>query len=145
MFIIPIFASMYDDLGGELPSLTQLMMTLSNLLKATGSSSSRPSSSWPGASSVSKHGRRTQDLGPYQAQAAHEGRPGGAETRGGAFHAHHGHAVQRRVPILQSIEITGKVSVTGVIEEAMVDVKESVRSGESISKPLSRVAVFPAW
>ena len=31
-----------------------------------------------------------------------------------------------------------------LIEEAMVDVKESVRSGESISKPLSRVAVFPA-
>ena len=47
------------------------------------------------------------------------------------------------VPILQSIEITGKTSGNTVIEEAMVDVKESVRSGESIAKPLSRATVFP--
>ena len=47
------------------------------------------------------------------------------------------------VPILQAIDITGKTSGNTVIEEAMVDVKESVRSGESIAKPLMRVAVFP--
>ena len=47
------------------------------------------------------------------------------------------------VPILQCIEITGKTSGNIVIEEAMVDVRESVRSGESIAKPLSRAKVFP--
>ena len=47
------------------------------------------------------------------------------------------------VPILQAIEITGKTSGNTVIEESMVDVKESVRGGESIAKPLGRVAVFP--
>jgi type IV pilus assembly protein PilC len=47
------------------------------------------------------------------------------------------------VPILQAIEITGKTSGNTVIEDAMVDVKESVRSGEPIAKPLMRVSVFP--
>jgi type IV pilus assembly protein PilC len=47
------------------------------------------------------------------------------------------------VPILQAIEITGKTAGNTVIEEAMLDVRESVRSGESIAKPLSRVPVFP--
>jgi type IV pilus assembly protein PilC len=51
--------------------------------------------------------------------------------------------VSSGVPILQAIEITGKTSGNSVIEDAMTDVKESVRSGESIAKPLSRVPVFP--
>ena len=51
--------------------------------------------------------------------------------------------VSSGVPILQAIEITGKTSGNTVIEDAMLDVKESVRSGESIAKPLSRVIVFP--
>jgi type IV pilus assembly protein PilC len=51
--------------------------------------------------------------------------------------------VSSGVPILQAIEITGKTSGNTVIEDAMLDVKESVRSGESIAKPLSRVSVFP--
>ena len=33
LFIIPIFANMYNDLGGQLPSLTRLMMGVSNVLK----------------------------------------------------------------------------------------------------------------
>ncbi len=32
LFIIPIFAGMYKDLGGELPSLTRLMMGISSML-----------------------------------------------------------------------------------------------------------------
>jgi type IV pilus assembly protein PilC len=51
--------------------------------------------------------------------------------------------VSSGVPILQAIDITGKTSGNTVIEEAMVDVKESVRCGEPIAKPLMRVAVFP--
>jgi type IV pilus assembly protein PilC len=51
--------------------------------------------------------------------------------------------VSSGVPILQAIEITGKTSGNVVIEEAMVDIKESVRNGETIARPLSRVAVFP--
>jgi type IV pilus assembly protein PilC len=48
------------------------------------------------------------------------------------------------VPILQAIDITGKTSGNTVIEEALVGVRESVRAGETIAKPLARVPVFPA-
>jgi type IV pilus assembly protein PilC len=144
LFIIPIFAGMYADLGGKLPSLTRLMMSLSDLLKGY----------WwalfPAVFGViygikrlkkTEKGTRTWDriklklpmkLGPVIQKLAVS-----RFTRTLAT------LVGSGVPILQAIEITGKTSGNTVIEDAMVDVRESVRSGESIAKPLSRQAVFP--
>ena len=51
--------------------------------------------------------------------------------------------VSSGVPILQSIEITGKTSGNTVIEYAMEDVKEQIKGGESIARPLEKVSVFP--
>lgn len=145
LFIIPIFSSMYDDLGGDLPMLTQIMMKLSNTLKGY----------WfiiipilillvYGLKRLKNtdQGRQTWDriklklpmkIGPVVQKLAVARFTRTMATLVGAG-----------VPILQSIEITGRVSGNTVIEEAMVDVKESVRSGETIAKPLSRVPVFPA-
>lgn len=144
LFIIPIFAGMYDDLGGQLPSLTRLMMALSNALKGY----------WfiifPGLILVvwlmmrlknTEQGRRGWDrmklklpmkIGPVIQKIAVA-----------RFSRTLATLVSSGVPILQAIEITGKTSGNSVIEDSMVDVKESVRGGESISRPLSRVPVFP--
>ncbi len=144
LFIIPIFAKMYDDLGGQLPLLTRVMMGLSNFMK----------SYWfiiiPMLIGLvwgfrkwkaSDQGRRTWDriklrlpmkLGPVVQKIAVS-----------RFSRTMATLVSSGVPILQAIDITGKTSGNSVIEDAMVDVKESVRSGESIAKPLSRVSVFP--
>jgi len=144
LFIIPIFAGMYKDLGGELPSLTRLMMGISNLLKGY----------WFIIFPVlillawalvrlknTEQGRKGWDriklklpmkLGPVIQKIALARFSRTLATLVGAG-----------VPILQAIEITGKTSGNTVIEESMVDVKESVRSGETIAKPLSRVPVFP--
>jgi type IV pilus assembly protein PilC len=51
--------------------------------------------------------------------------------------------VSSGVPILQAIDITGRTSGNTVIEESMAQVRESVRAGETVAKPLSRVSVFP--
>ena len=144
LFIIPIFAKMYADLGGQLPFLTRIMMGVSNVLKgywyvvfpALGLMV------W-GIARLKKtdQGRRTWDriklklpmrLGPVIQKIAVS-----------RFSRTMATLVSSGVPILQAIEITGKTSGNTVIEEAMVDVKESVRSGETIAKPLSRVKVFP--
>jgi type IV pilus assembly protein PilC len=144
LFIIPVFANMYKDLGGQLPTLTRLMMGLSNLLKGY----------WFIIFPVlillmwalmrlknTEQGRRSWDrlklklpmkLGPVIQKIAVA-----------RFSRTLATLVSSGVPILQAIEITGKTGGNTVIEEAMVDVKESVRSGESIAKPLARVAVFP--
>jgi type IV pilus assembly protein PilC len=144
LFIIPIFANMYNDLGGQLPMLTRVMMALSNVMKKF----------WfiliPGLIAIiwgfrkwksSDQGRRAWDriklklpmkLGPVVQKIAVS-----------RFSRTMATLVSSGVPILQAIDITGKTSGNTVIEDAMLDVKESVRSGESIAKPLSRVSVFP--
>jgi len=144
LFIIPIFAGMYDQLGGELPMLTQLMMAMSNAMKkywfiifpALGAAvyglkrlknTERGRAVWDQAKL-----KLPMKLGPVIQKIAVSRFTRTLSTLVGAG-----------VPILQAIEITGKTSGNTVIENAMIDVKESVRSGESISKPLSRAAVFP--
>jgi len=144
LFVIPIFADMYTDLEGELPSLTRLMMGISNMLKhywfilfpvlllvAWGLVRLKKT----------EQGRRGWDrmklklpmkLGPVIQKIAVA-----------RFSRTLATLVSSGVPILQAIEITGKTSGNSVVEESMVDVKESVRGGESIAKPLSRVSVFP--
>jgi type IV pilus assembly protein PilC len=144
LFIIPIFAKMYADLGGQLPMLTRVMMGLSNAMK----------SYWfiliPGIVGIvwgirrwkkTDKGQRAWDrlklrlpmkLGTVVQKIAVS-----------RFSRTMATLVSSGVPILQAIEITGKTSGNTVIEDAMLDVKESVRSGESIAKPLSRVTVFP--
>ncbi|OFW57158.1 MAG: hypothetical protein A2133_08995 [Actinobacteria bacterium RBG_16_64_13] len=144
LFIIPIFSNMYADLGGELPSLTRLMMTLSNLLKHY----------WfilfpaliLGVWGLKRlknteQGRRGWDR--FKLKLPMKLGPVIQKIAVARFSRTLATLVGSGVPILQSIEITGKTSGNSVIEESMVDVKESVRSGESIAKPLSRVKVFP--
>jgi len=55
-----------------------------------------------------------------------------------------GTLISSGVPILQAIEITGQAAGNSVIEKAMLDVQQSVREGQSITKPLAKVSVFPA-
>jgi type IV pilus assembly protein PilC len=47
------------------------------------------------------------------------------------------------VPILQAIEVTGKTAGNTVIEEAMVNVVDSVKSGGSLTAPLREAPIFP--
>ena len=47
------------------------------------------------------------------------------------------------VPILQALDIVGETSGSTVIEDAVLEVKESVRRGELLTKPLLNGSVFP--
>jgi type IV pilus assembly protein PilC len=144
LFIIPIFANMYKDLGGQLPTLTRLMMTVSGVLKGY----------WFIVFPVlfllvwlvmrlkkTEQGRRGWDRMklnlPMKIGSVVQ------KIAVARFSRTLATLVSSGVPILQAIDITGKTSGNSVIEESMVDVKESVRGGESIAKPLGRVPVFP--
>lgn len=48
------------------------------------------------------------------------------------------------VPILQSLAIVGETSGNWVIEQALVKVQDSVRTGRSIAAPLAEEPIFPA-
>ncbi|MCL5734778.1 MAG: type II secretion system F family protein [Actinobacteria bacterium] len=144
LFIIPIFAGMYKDLGGQLPSLTRLMMGISNVLKGY----------WFVVFPIlillvwmiirlknTEQGRRGWDR--LKLKLPMKVGPVIQKIAVARFSRTLATLVGSGVPILQAIEITGKTSGNSVIEESMVDVKESVRGGETIAKPLGRVPVFP--
>jgi type IV pilus assembly protein PilC len=48
------------------------------------------------------------------------------------------------VPIMQAIEVTGQTAGNAVVEKAMADVIESVKSGGSIADPLKEAPIFPS-
>ncbi|MBF0252270.1 MAG: type II secretion system F family protein [Candidatus Omnitrophica bacterium] len=52
--------------------------------------------------------------------------------------------VKSGVPILSSLEIVAKTAGNVVIEDAIVNVRDSVRDGETISAPLARSGIFPS-
>jgi len=47
------------------------------------------------------------------------------------------------VPILESLEITGKTAGNKLIEKAVEEARASLKEGETIATPLSRYEVFP--
>jgi len=47
------------------------------------------------------------------------------------------------VPILDSLEITGKTAENRVIEKAVDEARDSLKEGETIAAPLSKCPVFP--
>ena len=141
LFLIPIFAGMYKDLGNaKLPILTRIMMGISDICGAgEGSSSWSPSSSPPSrlcgssAPTAATHVwdrfklRIPMGIGEIVRKLAVA-----------RFSRTLGTLITSGVPILQAIEITGQAAGNVVIEDAMDDVQQSVKEGQSITEPLSR-------
>jgi len=147
MFLIPIFAAMYRDLGNaKLPLLTRIMMGVSEVFR-----------SWWGLLVLlaiivliwglrrlkrTDRGRETWDRMKLRVPMGI-----GQIVRKLAiarFSRTLGTLIASGVPILQAIEITGQAAGNAVIENAMVQVQQSVKEGQSITKPLENVPVFPA-
>jgi type IV pilus assembly protein PilC len=144
LFIIPMFAKMYADLGGTLPLLTRIMVGISNVV----------ASFWfiifPGIIALfyglrklkhTKQGRETWDRTklriPMQVGTIIQ------KIVVARFSRTLATLVSSGVPILQAIDITGQTAGNSVVENAMVEVRENIKAGESIARPLERVPVFP--
>lgn len=144
LFVIPVFGAMYNDLGGQLPLLTRIMMGISNMMR----------SFWfiifPGIF-LSLYGlrrlkRSRRGTEVWDRVKLHLPMQLGSIIQKIAvsrFSRTLATLVSSGVPILQSIEITGKTSGNTVIEYAMDDVMEQIKAGESIARPLEKVSVFP--
>ena len=148
LFLIPIFADMYKDLGdAKLPFLTRIMMGLSN------AALSFPLNVVIIALIVAAiYGlirlKRT-DRGHHAWDRFKLRIPMGIgaiiqKLAIARFARTLGTLITSGVPILQAIEITGQAAGNVVIEDAMEKVQVSVKEGQSITEPLSQVKVFPA-
>jgi type IV pilus assembly protein PilC len=144
LFIVPTFAQMFKDLGGELPLPTQILMWLSTALRA----------GFPVIIVLLivavvvwrrvQHTDRVRDfLDPLKLKLPVFG-PLFQKLSLARFSRNLGTLMASGVPILQSLDIVADTTGNVVVGRAIRDVQESVRSGESITKPLSEHPVFPS-
>jgi type IV pilus assembly protein PilC len=144
VFLVPIFAGIFDTFGGELPLITKITVGISDAITSrwylfiagiTGAVVGFRK--WKG----SDRGRQQWDTlrlkFPFKigdivqkVALARWSRTLSALTTAG-------------VPLMQALEITGKTAGNWQVEKAMNDVISSVRRGGTIAAPLKESPVFP--
>src|ERR671920_239837 len=145
IFVVPVFAGIFEDLGGTLPLPTRICMLLSNILTsfwgilvyaAMGlgvylffrwKKTEQGRKAWGRA--VLRIPAKIGDV-VHKAVLARFARTLGTLSAAG-------------VPILQSIEITATSSGNWVVEKALLKSRDAIREGIPIYKPLQEEPVFP--
>src|SRR5215208_2986108 len=145
IFIVPVFANIYQDLGGILPLPTRICMLLSNiltsfwgiLLYAAMALAVVMFFRWKKSESGRKVWGRAVLRIPAKigdvvrkATLARFARTLATLSAAG-------------VPILQSVEITATSSGNWVVERALLKTRDAIREGIPIYKPLETEPVFP--
>jgi type IV pilus assembly protein PilC len=145
IFIVPTFTAMFEDLGSELPAFTQLLVDLSAFVMSPLGIVTYivvPIVLWQGYKRIraTEKGRYTLDVlklkVPVFGILFHKI----ALTR---FARNLSTLLAAGVPILQALEITKDTVNNGPMGDAIGDVQDSVRQGESIAGPLSNHEIFP--
>jgi type IV pilus assembly protein PilC len=143
LFIVPVFANMFADLGGELPALTQVLVAMSNFLKIFG----LPIAIGIGVAGFLWSKNRHKPEFREKVEPLYLKVPVfGLLTKKIAlarFSRNLSAMLKAGVPILQALDIVGEASGNIVIERAAKDVRESVRTGNSLAGPLNQHDVFP--
>jgi len=143
LFIVPIFSRMYADLGGELPLPTQTLVNISSLLSkwwwllgliTIGSvvGFKRWIRTPAGRAKWDRFKLRVPLFGKLVQKVAISrfSRTMSVLSRTG-------------VPVLQALDIVAATAGNALVAEALRDVQESVKRGESLAGPLARHEVFP--
>jgi type IV pilus assembly protein PilC len=143
-FIVPVFVGVFKDFGGDLPLITKITVRASHVVtgywyiliavavaivvgfrKWRKSKTGRPQWDRLRLRIPFKIGNTVQKIA-----LARWSRTFAALYSAG-------------VPIMHAIEITGQTAGNAVLEKAMGDVIESVKSGGSIAEPLKDAPIFP--
>lgn len=143
LFIVPVFKDMFDGLGGKLPAPTLMLVYLSSVMK------------WLAPVLVvaiaifsvwwKKHKNDDavrQRIDPWRLRLPVFGNLF-RKVAIARFARNFGTMIGSGVPLLQALDIVGETSGNTVVEQAIREVQESVRRGESLTGPLSRHPVFP--
>ena len=143
VWVIPTFAQMFVDFGGTLPLPTVIVITASefmqsNFLLIVGISVA----AFIALKYIYKNpkGKRIFDgiilkapvFGPLVRKAAVA-----------KFTRTLGTLISSGVPILEGMEIVAKTSGNKVIEEALLEARQSISEGKTVAEPLAKTKVFP--
>jgi type IV pilus assembly protein PilC len=143
VFIIPTFAKLYSDFGGDLPGPTKIVMALSSFIRhqwwllggvivAAVVSFRRYYKTKSGRAKIDKMLLGVPVFGPVLLKAAIA-----------RFTRTLGTLVSSGVPILEGLDITGKAAGNTVVREAVIRTRASISTGQTIAEPLRQSGVFP--
>ena len=144
LFLVPVFVGIFDQLGGDLPTLTQWVLNASNFIKAT----------WfiliPGTiGSIfgirkflkTDAGRRRWDR--IKLRLPMKIGDVVRKVTMARFSRTLSTLVAAGVDIIKALEITGQTAGNWVVEEALAGVRQKVGEGVPIAQPLVENPVFP--
>lgn len=143
IFVIPVFAAMFADFGSKLPAPTQILIDLSEFMKARWWAVAIVAYAiyWLVAKYVSTpNGRRQKDhllvKAPVFGSLIHKI----ALSR---FSRTYATLIKSGVPILRALEIVGAASGKIQVEDACVEISKHVSQGGQVSEVLAANPFFP--
>ncbi len=144
MFLVPVFVKIFADLGGELPTLTQYVVNVSNFLRgnyyivfpvliAIGF----------GIRKLKRTEKGRQVWDQIKLKIPMKIGPVVLKVTMARFSRTLSTLIAAGVDIIKALEITGQTAGNWVVEEALADVRRQVEEGIPIAEPLSTNPVFP--
>jgi type IV pilus assembly protein PilC len=143
IFVVPTFSNIFEQLGAELPMPTQILISVADAAKIF-----IPlliialifGTAWWRRNKLQPNVRKITDilktkapvLGPFFKKVAIA-----------RFSRSMASLTDTGVPIMQTLEIVGRTSGSVLIEEALREVRESVRTGQPMSTTLATYDIFP--
>lgn len=144
IFVVPNFANMFKDMGGDLPTFTQMLVNLSHFIGGFGGlviiavviglviGFRRFKATATGRMAVDRVKLRLPMVGTLFHKTAMS-----------KFSRTLGTLLSSGVPILGALDITGETTGNMVVTKALEEVKAGVKEGETIAAPLAQAKVFP--
>jgi type IV pilus assembly protein PilC len=145
VFIVPIFEKMFSQLGGSLPAPTKVLVVLSHnaywvlptvVIVVVVSLRSYRRAMLKSAAFRLKSDRlklKIPVFGKLYTKLAIS-----------RWSRNFGTLLAVGVPVIQALDIVGGTSGNALIGEAMRDVRDAVRTGSTISRPLAKHTIFPS-
>lgn len=143
VFVIPTFAKMFADFGGDLPAPTKFVIALSNFLKkyiivmiaaafALKYAFSKYYATPKGRKLVDRLALRAPVFGPLIRKVSVA-----------KFTRTLGTMISSGVPIMDGLEIVAKTAGNKIVEEAIYKVRQAISEGKTMAEPLGASGVFP--
>jgi type IV pilus assembly protein PilC len=143
VFVIPTFAKLFADFGGDLPAPTKIVIGISNFLQryilviigaffVLKAAFSKYYATPSGRKLVDRLALRAPIIGPLVRKVSVA-----------KFTRTLGTMMSSGVPIMDGLEIVAKTAGNKIVEDAIYVVRQAISEGKTMAEPLAASGVFP--
>jgi len=145
VFVIPTFAKMFAEFGGELPAPTRFVIALSNFLIRyiiviialffiISVAIKKYYATAAGRRQIDRLALKLPIAGPLIRKVSVA-----------KFTRTLGTMISSGVPIMDGLEIVAKTAGNVIVEEAIYGVRQAISEGKTMAEPLQSCGIFPPW